>query len=1423
MGKKYLFGILLTGLLLAIPSYAQNAAKKKTATAEWFVTPEPLTQEAIRAAKAAKAKAVKSKRPLKTPESTGEVVDQDGIIRMPAEGVEKTYVRTGSCYISQSQQVKQTEQSGTITIVECSDGTVYIKDIIAYNPCESWVKGTKEGNTITIPTMQPLIHIGSRGANATIRWGMKTPSGSYVAKADQSEPFTFTIEGTSIVQQNTSANFFMGQFYDDDNSFSRYGIFQTVWNEFIIPTQIDDLPYTPSFTDLADQESFTIINVNNDGGYWRFNSNGYAEYKYDWDNPGDDWLITPGIKLEKGKAYRFAIETWASFEDERMEVKMGTDKTAEAMTTEVVPSTDITWRDDDKRILENKFITVNEDGYYHFGLHAISDANKYLLHINNLVVEVSADLNAPAVVEDLTVVPSTTKIAATISFKAPTKNAQGNALTGNLTQIEILRNGEVVKTFENVAPGTELSYVDADETLTIGSYSYQVIAYNAYGKGLTSDAIEVFISNVAEVPYKADFSTREGFDACQVIDANEDNYTWKWTEDGNYAYYEHNDNNAGNDYIVSQPIHLERGKHYVVTANMNAFDEEQPERFEVVLGRKAEAGSLTMKLIEPTTITSVYAADYSATFTVPVEGNYYIAIHGISDKDMYFLVAHSLSVTKGVEPTAPAAVENFTATAGAQAALEVNIAFTAPTKAANGADLSDNMNVEIYRDDVLVKTLENVAPGSNQTWKDENVGNGKTYTYQLVPTNADGSGEKSEKVEVYVGYDVPANVENVAAKDQLSSIHFSWNSVGTTGPNGGYVDPAQVTYKAWTLGYEDFMGMQIPVLDQLLGEVTAATSLDAPFNTLEGDQGYSFFAIQPTNITGAGLETYTSVLTGAPYELPFFESFTDNNLHYFWEAENAALLTSTDASDGDGSAVEILAKKMGGVYFESGKISIKDIVNPTLLFDAKGSGVRALTVYVAKDGGDYELLETAQLTGEYGTFQMPLGGVQDAEQFIRIKFKGMYMTPYELDASGNLVSKGNYVTLDAVRVTDLYEHDLEVSVDAPATLTLGNNAKVKVTVKNNAANAASNFTVKLTAGDKELLNKTVDNELQAFASFDYEAVYATTVFDEAGDITLKAEVSYENDLNDENNSFVATLTLKDPVVTSPTYLVAQQADDNTVNLAWDTPASVALAPITEDFENGLGGFTTVDSDGDGYDWTHHENEDTGKFQTTSGICSVFSESFSNDGKGALTPDNWLITPKAKLDGEFSFWACGQDKNYAAENFGVFVSTGDAADVNNYVPVSPEYTTTGVMTKYTVDLSAFEGQTGYIAIRHFNVTDQFCLVVDDVTYTPANLTPASYNIYVDAAKFGDTTETTAELKNLAVGNHVFAVTAVFPNGMESKPVTATLEVMTAINEIVNSGKSFTIYSVDGKLINRQATNLNGLKGAYIINNKKVVLK
>ena len=83
--------------------------------------------------------------------------------------------------------------------------------------------------------------------------------------------------------------------------------------------------------------------------------------------------------------------------------------------------------------------------------------------------------------------------------------------------------------------------------------------------------------------------------------------------------------------------------------------------------------------------------------------------------------------------------------------------------------------------------------------------------------------------------------------------------------------------------------------------------------------------------------------------------------------------------------------------------------------------------------------------------------------------------------------------------------------------------------------------------------------------------------------------------------------------------------------------------FTGDLTNGIpDGWFAVDYDGDGYNW----NANTG---------FVYSESYAN-GVGALNPDNWLITPQVPLGGSVVINAKGQDSSYAAEVFGVFVST-----------------------------------------------------------------------------------------------------------------------------------------------------------------------
>ena len=158
----------------------------------------------------------------------------------------------------------------------------------------------------------------------------------------------------------------------------------------------------------------------------------------------------------------------------------------------------------------------------------------------------------------------------------------------------------------------------------------------------------------------------------------------------------------------------------------------------------------------------------------------------------------------------------------------------------------------------------------------------------------------------------------------------------------------------------------------------------------------------------------------------------------------------------------------------------------------------------------------------------------------------------------------------------------------------------------------------------------------------------------------------------------------------------------------------------EGFEYGLAsgefptesGWTTIDADGDGYAWYIFAPSDAidgnGNPTVFDGACMT-SASYM---QSALTPDDWLISPQVELKGILRMWLRGQDPGYAAEHFAVYVSTAGNTDVADFVELIPETEATGVYTEYTADLSAYEGQMGYIGIRHFNCTDEFRLNLDN---------------------------------------------------------------------------------------------------------------
>ncbi|MBO7083125.1 MAG: choice-of-anchor J domain-containing protein [Bacteroidales bacterium] len=158
------------------------------------------------------------------------------------------------------------------------------------------------------------------------------------------------------------------------------------------------------------------------------------------------------------------------------------------------------------------------------------------------------------------------------------------------------------------------------------------------------------------------------------------------------------------------------------------------------------------------------------------------------------------------------------------------------------------------------------------------------------------------------------------------------------------------------------------------------------------------------------------------------------------------------------------------------------------------------------------------------------------------------------------------------------------------------------------------------------------------------------------------------------------------------------------------PPTPPEGDILFDFNDGIMHLNTLDGDGDGYNWEMRQNwgHPENPFSVTSASVDI-SES-------PLFPENYLVTPY-KLDCEqVLFSACVQDITHPNEHLGVAVSTtvGDDPDAFTIVwDVDMTAKEAGNWYQYNVDLRAYQGQDIYVAIVHYNCTDQFMVNVDDI--------------------------------------------------------------------------------------------------------------
>lgn len=340
--------------------------------------------------------------------------------------------------------------------------------------------------------------------NFTLSWGRVTASsdGGYINPADvrydivdgEGNVIGSDIDAESWVKAQPAPDSFIGY------SFGVIAKYDVKSSKAVMSNTIYLGHYNaPLDMDMKDQAVFnqhSIVDANGDGKTWKFNSSKGTMYSYSNSKDADDWIFSPAIYLEAGKAYDFAAvaRAYGDKYPEKIEIKMGTAANVESMTVTLVETTVLGGSDQTLTAP----VAPAVSGEYFIGFHAVSDMGQWDLYLSRYTISAPYGATAPDAVTDLRVIPDVKgDLQAVIDFKTSAKNVVGGDYTGKMT-LRLLRDGELVKEM-NVDANSRFSLTD--NVPAAGRYNYTVEALNQAGeKGRSASASAYVGPNVPNPP-----------------------------------------------------------------------------------------------------------------------------------------------------------------------------------------------------------------------------------------------------------------------------------------------------------------------------------------------------------------------------------------------------------------------------------------------------------------------------------------------------------------------------------------------------------------------------------------------------------------------------------------------------------------------------------------------------------------------------------------------------------------------------------------------------------------------------------------------------------------------------------------------------------------------------------------------------------
>ncbi len=988
-------------------------------------------------------------------------------------------------------------------------------------------------------------------------------------------------------------------------------------------------------------------------------------------------------------------------------------------------------------------------------------------------------------------------------------------------------------------------------------------------------------ANAVEVPFTHDMG-KAGTEIKNytAINVNGDNRKWQYGSVNGYsACMVPNDANVTNndDWLVSVPIHLPAGK-YILSFEVGYMGSGATAvQMDVALGTEPTVEAMTQVIVPSTEYTTKELTLYEYAVEVAEEGYYYLGFHCTTSKEQKGTLKLANVGMKAGElgpKVDPPAAGKLTWELAPKGELKATVTYVAPTKTISGEDLKEITKVVLTsRWEVDKFEFTDVKPGQTIIQEVE-MYQGINNRFTAVAYVGETAGEKVEYKSIWCGPDTPLKPENVklTVSDDYTHATLTWDAVGEVGENGGYVDPAAVTYYIF-----DAFGSYY---DPAIAEVKdGATSYTFDYSNLEHQD---FMAYQVTAGFGENysLDESSNIITvGTPDKMPFVESFTNGFFDSYWvmdqntnysgqkygtvddsyfaslidpeDPEAPTPLTSQDGDNGFYYWMPIDKEVMMGM--SSIRVDISKATDPVLDFWYQGQGSK-LDVLVAGGKNELDIVKTIDLR-ETPTTGWTLCRVPLAEY----KQLGAVSFGFRLTAIHNTDDQVWSVPVDHFTVHDNVACDLRlVRLDAPEKVKAGDKVTLSARVGNDGNEAADDVKVLWTVNG-ELLGETAVGTIASndFAKADFEY---TVPINAPETIEIKASAFHTGDNVDANNHGVAIAKVKFNTYPVVSDLTAETAEEK-VNLSWTAPdlASLPAAEtITEDFENeeytamsitGAGDWTVYD--GDGQKTYNIFRETNNPYQTQPMAFQLFNNEKANipssyqpdavahsgncymmaPSSVSAASDNWLISPRLSGKAQkVKFWARGFTVAWP-ESFRVCYSTGEglAALTNEVLSVesAPE-----VWTEYTFELP--EGAT-YFAFNHTSY-DALALFIDDVTFEaapslPEDLAVSGYHIFRDGKQITDEPATATSFTdspladNAEAGEYSFkyAVAVVYNHGPARVGNEATAVVSKAgvdsitVDEATTSPARF--YNLQGVLVPAG----NRAPGLYITVTDKTIKK